>query len=212
MLTLSKAISGINPDNVHCLGIDGGSDIEELEHWRQRVCTAFNKGVLVGRRNDYEAWARSAHAAVDFAWALDNTPERGMVQVFIGARENNPTLPASVVDAVQSYIDAERLAGCHPIVHLPVQKPINIEIQNVQDKQVQADIIIALESLFKKKMGQRDGFVLPPRPVSISPTEIVLAIASIANNYLVKQTNAEEQFAANNEIHVLGEVTWTPLI
>ncbi len=45
---------------------------------------------LVGRRNDYEAWARSAHAAVDFAWALDNTPERGMVQVFVGARENNP--------------------------------------------------------------------------------------------------------------------------
>ncbi len=49
------------------------------------------------------------------------------------------------------------------------------------------------------------------RPVSISPTEIVLAIASLLNNYLVKQP-IEEQFIANNEIHVLGEVTWTPLI
>ncbi len=78
-----------------------------------------------------------------------------MVQVLCrSSRENNPTLPASVVDAVQSYIDAERLAGCRiPSFIYQYKKPINIEIQNVQVKQVQADIIIALESLFKKENG-----------------------------------------------------------
>ncbi len=149
MLTLSKAISGINPDNVHCLGIDGGSDIEELEHWRQRV-PAFNKGVLVGRRNDYEAWARSAHAAVDFAWALDNTLSVEWYKSLLGLVKTTP-LPASVVDAVQSYIDAERLAGCHPIVHLPVQKPIASKFKMSRINRFKPSIIIALESLFKRK-------------------------------------------------------------
>lgn len=210
ILTLSKAISGINPSKVRCLGISGGADIEDIEHWRQRICTAFNKGLLVGRRSDYEAWALSAHADVDYAWALDNTPERGMVQVFIGAREKSPSLPQAVIDTVQAYIESVRLAGCHPIVGLPTPKPINVEIQNVQDEHIQASIILALEELFENKMGKRDESVIPPKPVSISPTEIVLTIASITNNYIVKQPT-EEQFITNSEVHTLGEITWTPL-
>lgn len=211
VLTLPKAVSGINPNKVLCLGISGGAEIEDLEHWRQRICTAFNKGILVGRRDDYEAWARSAHADVDYAWAIDNTPERGMVKVFIGARENNPALSQGVIDVVQTYFDTVRLAGCHPIAQLPTPKPIPIEIQNVHDEHVKASIVAVLEALFKSKMGQRDESVTPPKPVSISPTEIVLAIAPITNNYIVKQPT-EEQFITNSEIHVLGEITWTPQV
>lgn len=211
ILTLSKGISGINPDNVLCLGFDGGADIEELEHWRQRICTAFNQGEEIGRREDYESWALSAHSDVDFAWALDNTPERGMVRVYIGARENNPTVSLEVVSIVQTFIDKERLAGCHPVVGLPTHKAIDVEIQNVQDEQVRADIIIALQELFQEKMGKRDESVNPPKQVSITPTEIVLAIAPITSNYIVKQPT-EEQFITDDEIHILGEVTWTPVI
>ncbi|MUH95211.1 hypothetical protein GNP63_01420 [Aliivibrio fischeri] len=210
ILTLSKGISGINPDNVLCLGFTGGSDIEDIEHWRQRICTAFNQSQEVGRREDYESWALSAHSDVDFAWALDNTPERGMVQVYIGARENDPTLSFDIVNIVQTFIDKERLAGCHPIIGLPTHKAIDIEIQNVQDEQIRADIIVALQDLFKDKMGQRDESVNPPKQVSITPTEIVLAIAPITNNYIVKQPT-EEQFISDDEIHILGEITWTPL-
>lgn len=210
VLTLPKAISGINPSKVQCLGVNGGADIESVEHWRQRVCTAFNKGALVGRREDYEAWAVSAHADVDYAWALDNTPERGMVRVFIGARESNPALPQSVIDTVQTYFSDARLAGCHPIARLPTPKPILVEIQNVHDEHIQASIVSALEELFKNKMGQRDNSTIPPGPVSISPTELVLAIAPITNNYIVRQP-IEEQFINNDEIHVLGEITWAPL-
>ena len=211
VLTLSKSISGINPDNVLCLGFDGGADIEELEHWRQRICTAFNQGEEIGRREDYESWALSAHSDVDFAWALDNTPERGMVRVYIGARENNPMVSTEVVTIVQIFIDKERLAGCHPVVGIPTHKAIDVEIQNVQDEHVRADILIALQELFQDKMGKRDESVNPPKQVSITPTEIVLAIAPITSNYIVKQPT-EEQFITDDEIHILGEVTWTPVI
>ncbi|MBD1572071.1 hypothetical protein HC725_02100 [Vibrio sp. S17_S38] len=210
ILTLSKAISGVSPDNVLCLGFDGGAPIENIEHWRGRICTAYNQGEEVGRREDYESWALSAHADVDYAWALDNTPERGLVQVYIGARENDPTVGPEVVSTVQTHIDAERLAGCHPTVAIPTHKAVDIEIQNVQDDATRTDIIIALEDLFKDKMGQRDESVNPPVQVSITPTEIVLAIAPITSNYIVKQPT-EEQFITDSEIHILGEVTWTPL-
>lgn len=210
ILALSKAISGVSPDNVVCLGFDGGAPIEDVEHWRERICTAYNQGEEVGRREDYESWALSAHADVDYAWALDNTPERGLVQVYIGARENDPTVGPEVVSTVQIHIDAERLAGCHPNVAIPTHKAVDIEIQNVQDDATRADVIIALEDLFKDKMGQRDESVNPPVQVSITPTEIVLAIAPITSNYIVKQPT-EEQFITDSEIHVLGEVTWTPL-
>ncbi len=209
-LTLSKGISGVSPDNVLCLGFEGGSEIEDLEHWRERVCSAFNQGKEIGRREDYESWAKSAHADVDFGWALDNTPERGRVQVYIGTRKNNPILSAEVVSIVQVFIDKERLAGCHPSIHLPTQKSIEIEIQNVHDEQVRLDITTALEALFKDKMGKRDGSVNPPKQVSITPTEIVLAIAPITTNYIVKHPT-EEQFITNSEVHTLGAITWTPL-
>lgn len=210
VLSLSKAISGINPNNIISLGIDGGADIEDVEHWRERICTAFNMGVLVGRRSDYEAWARSAHADVDYAWALDNTPERGMVQVYIGTRQNDPSLPSAVIDTVKAYIEDVRLAGCHPNVMLPTKKPIDIEIQNVQDESIRLNITKAIEELFMRKMGQRDHSVVPPVPVSLSPTEIVIAIAPITSNYLVKRPT-EELFLTDSEIHTLGEITWTPL-
>lgn len=210
LLKLSKGISGVNPDKVTCLGFNGGTDIEELEHWRPRVCTAFNQGEEIGRRDDYISWALSAHADVDFAWALDNSPKLGMVEVFIGTRQNNPTLSKSVVDTVQAYIETVRLAGCHATVKLPTKKPVDIEIQNVHDKNIRADIIVALEALFIRKMGARDESVIPPKPMSLSPTEIVIAIAPITSNYIVKQP-IEEQFISNSEVHTLGGITWTPL-
>ncbi|MEI6896253.1 MAG: baseplate J/gp47 family protein [Psychromonas sp.] len=214
-LTLSKSISGINPDNITCLGLTGGAEIEDLEHWRARIVSAFNESQTIGKRDDYESWAVSAHSDVDFAWALDNTAldntyELGVVQVLIGARENDPTLSSGVIDIVQDFIEQNRLAGCHADVVIPTHKLIDIEIQNVQDETIRADIVVALESLFKEKMGVRDETVFPPSQVSITPTEIVLAIAPITSNYIVKQPT-DEQFITNSQIHVLGEVVWTPL-
>ncbi|KPU82620.1 hypothetical protein JI57_03935 [Psychromonas sp. PRT-SC03] len=210
ILTLSKSISGVNPDNILCLGFEGGAELEDIEHWRARICTAFNQGQKVGRREDYESWALSASSEVDFAWALDNTPALGIVQLYIGARENDPTLSNETINVVQDFIEQVRLAGCYPDVQIPTHKAIDVEIQNVQDEATRRDIVVALESLFKDKMGVRDETVYPPTQVSITPTEIVLAIAPITSNYIVKKPT-EEQFIDDTQIHILGEVTWTPL-
>ncbi|MCG9681226.1 baseplate J/gp47 family protein [Vibrio sp. Isolate23] len=206
-LTLTEGLSGIDPNNILSLGIEGGADIEELEHWRARVIVAFEKNELIGKSEDYEVWAVSAHSDVDFAWALDNTPERGMVEVYIGARESDPTLSGEVVNLVQETFEANRLAGCHPFAHLPEKAPLAIEIQGIEDQAIRDDVVMALENFVKGKMGKIDPET--KKPESITNTEIVLVISTVTNNFIVRSPVGEVAID-NNQIHVLGDVTWTP--
>ena len=206
-LTLTEGLNGIDPNNILSLGIEGGADIEELEHWRARVIVAFEKNELIGKSEDYEVWAVSAHSDVDFAWALDNTPERGMVEVYIGARENDPTLSSEVVNLVQTTFESNRLAGCHPFAHLPEKAPLAIEIQGIEDQAIRDDVVTALENFVKGKMGKIDPKT--QKPESITNTEIVLVISTVTNNFIVKAPVGEVAID-NNQIHVLGAVTWTP--
>lgn len=207
MLTLKEGLSGIDPSQVKSLGIEGGADIEALEHWRSRIILAFEKNELIGKREDYEAWAVSAHADVDYAWALDNTPERGMVEVYIGTRKNDPTLSDEIINLVQETFEENRLAGCHPYALLPNQMELNIEIQGIEDIDVRQDVITALENLVKDKMGK---MIQSERKLeSISPTEITLCISSVTSNFIVRSPTDEVSINPN-EIHVLGAVVWTP--
>ncbi|EDL52607.1 phage protein [Vibrio mediterranei AK1] len=207
VLALKEGLSGIDPSNVQSLGIEGGADIEELEHWRARVVVAFEKNELIGKAPDYEVWAVSAHSDVDFAWALDNTPQRGMVEVYIGARENDPTLSDEIVNLVQDTFEANRLAGCHPFAHLPEKMPLNIEIQGIEDQSIRDDVVIALENLVKGKMGKIDPTT--KKPESITNTEIVLTVSTVTNNFIVRSPIGEVAIE-KNQVHTLGGVTWTP--
>jgi len=206
-LKLNEALSGVDPNNVQSKGISGGVGIEELEHWRKRVVSAFNKNQMIGKREDYQAWAVSAHADVDFAWALDNTPERGMVEVYVGARENDPTLSDEVMNLIQKAFETNRLAGCHPLAYQPKKILLDIEIQGIEEPDVRTDVITALEIFIKRKMGRIDEKTR--KPESITPTELTLEIADITNSFILKAPQGEVVIE-NNQIHVLGGVTWTP--
>ncbi|EPI8558024.1 baseplate J/gp47 family protein [Vibrio fluvialis] len=207
ILTLSEGLGGIDPTQVQSLGIEGGADIETLEHWRARVIVAYEKNDLIGKAEDYEAWATSAHADVDFAWALDNTPERGMVEVYIGRRTADPTLSSEVISLVQQTFEAHRLAGCHPIALLPEHVLLNIEIQGIEDQSVRDDVVTALQSLVQSKMGKINAET--GNPESITQTEIVLTVSSVTTNFIVKSPT-DEVTIQSHQIHVLGDVTWTP--
>ncbi|WP_418114381.1 baseplate J/gp47 family protein [Vibrio scophthalmi] len=210
VLSLSEGLNGVNPSNVKSLGIEGGADIEALEHWRVRVVAAYQKNERVGKAEDYQAWAISAHADVDYAWVQDNTPERGMVEVFIGTRQNNPAVSQEVVNLVQQNFEDNRLAGCHPFAKVPEQAPLNIEIQGIEDQPIRDDVIIALQNLVKSKMGKVKKVDNDTRlPESITNTEIVMTISAITTNFIVRHP-VGEVVIGKNQIHVLGAITWTP--
>lgn len=206
-LKLTEGLSGVSPSNIVSQGVEGGAGIELIEHWRSRVIAAYEKNELVGKAEDYQVWAVSAHADVDFAWALDNTPERGMVEVYVGTKQNNPSLSNEVIALVQAAFEKNRLAGCHPRALLPEQAPLNIEIQGIEDQAVRDDVIVALKDLVKNKMGKYDKETEVVEP--ITPTEIVLTVSGVTNNFVVKAP-LDTVSINKNQIHVLGAVTWTP--
>ncbi|PNI06182.1 hypothetical protein C1N32_04065 [Vibrio diazotrophicus] len=207
VLTLSEGLDGIDPNQIESLGISGGSDIEALEHWRARVIVAYEKNDLIGKAEDYEVWATSAHSDVDYAWALDNTPERGMVEVYVGSRSDDPTVSAEVINLVQQTFEDNRLAGCHPMALVPEHAQLDIEIQGIEDLNIRADVVAALQTLVQNKMGKIDDATGAPE--SITPTEIVLTVSTVTTNFIVKSPT-DTVTIASNQIHVLGAVTWTP--
>ncbi|WP_172562573.1 baseplate J/gp47 family protein [Vibrio furnissii] len=204
-LTLAQALQGVDPSDIQSLGIEGGSDIEILEHWRSRVVVAFKKSDSVGRREDYQEWATSAHADVDFAWVLDNTPQLGMLQVYIGSRSNDPAVSSEVVAIVQQAFEDNRLAGCHPVAMLPQQMPLNVDIQGIEDQSVRDAVVVALQNLVMGKMGKIN--TVTKKPESITPTEIVLAVSAVTSGFIVRSPTLEI-IIEETQIHVLGAVTW----
>lgn len=197
-LYLTSAIFGLNPDTITSNTIGGGSDIEDLEHWRNRVVAAFKENNAVGRLEDYKTWAISAHADVDFGWALNNTPALGNVTVYIGQREAAPVLSDAIKTVVQTYIDSVRLAGCHVFVQHPTIKVLDLTISNVPDLNVRTDIANTLQAYINGRLGDQ----LP-----ITASELVVAITGATTSFsLVSPLTSTTP--ADNEVITLGVITW----
>ncbi|WP_022940106.1 baseplate J/gp47 family protein [Psychromonas hadalis] len=198
ILYLVTAVTGLHPESISSNEINGGADIENVEHWRDRVVQAFNEKQIVGRLVDYEFWAKSAHANVDYAWGLDNTPLLGQVTVYIGQRESDPLVDEQIRVIVQNYIDANRLAGCHVFATLPTLKPVAIVISGISDLTVRKNIDIALQQFFNNRLDNRSPMMA---------NEISTIISAITTNFTFNFPNNTTTFA-DNELLTFGGVTW----
>ncbi|MCE7629604.1 hypothetical protein LZT04_17285, partial [Vibrio fluvialis] len=81
------------------------------------------------------------------------------------------------------------------------------EIQGIQDPSIRDDVVTALQSLVQSKMGKINDST--GNPESVTPTEIVLTVSSVTTNFIVKSPT-DEVTIESHQIHVLGDVTWTP--
>lgn len=197
-LYLVTAVTGLNPNSITSNELSGGADIEDLEHWRDRIVSAFNQRQAVGTAEDYQAWSKTAHPDIDYAWTLDNTPILGNVTVYIGQRKTSPIVSDGTKKIAQDYIDSVRLAGCHVYVQHPTTKPIDIAINGVADLAVRDQIVIALQEFINDRLGLR---------TDITPSEIMLAITPITVSFGLTAP-ASIQTLANNELFTLGNITW----
>ena len=197
-LYLVTAVTGLHPDEIISDEIAGGADLEEVEHWRERIVLAYNVKNAVGREEDYVFWSKSAHADIDFAWSLDNTPALGNVTVYIGQREVDPLVSDSIKVVAQDYIDANRLAGCHVFVTLPALKPVNIVIADVADIDIRNAIDSALQNFFTSRLDNR---------ASLMANEVSTVISAITTQFTLVSPVATTTFL-DNELLTYGGVTW----
>lgn len=197
-LYLVTAVSGLDPESITSYQVSSGANIEDVDHWRERIVSTFNQRQAVGTPKDYELWAKTSHADIDYAWALDNTPVLGKVTLYIGRRDNNPIVSNGIKQIAQNYIDSVRLAGCHVLVTHPTTKPINISINGVSNQTTREQITVVLQTLINEKLGQRSD---------LTPSEIILAITPITTNFgLTSPTSI--QTLDNHQLFTLGAVTW----
>ena len=159
---------------------------------------AYNVKNAVGRLKDYQFWAVSSHSDIDFAWALDNTPQLGQVTVYIAQAEDDPLLPESVRLTAQDYIDGERLAGCHVFATLPTLKPVVVTVSGVDDIDVRNSIDSALQSFFTARIESR---------ASLFSNEISTVISSITNQFTLVSPTATTAFL-KSELLTYGGVVW----
>lgn len=197
-LTMISAVPGVSPSDITVVSMTGGTDIEDLAHWRARLVTAFNERYVVGKLEDYVAWAKSAHANVGFAFARDNTPVIGHVSVYVGAKSLDPTLPDEVLADVLAYLNERRLAGCHLFVERPVVVPVNITIAGVSDLTTRLAIEEVLASFFIKKMMAN---------TTITATELIVAISYVTSAFELVQPLTSVS-SADDSVLTLGAITW----
>lgn len=197
-LYLVTAVTGLNPDHIISNEIAGGTCLEDIEHWRERIVTAFNEKQIIGKREDYEYWATSAHPDVDFAWALDNMPALGHVTVYIGQRDNNPLLSDEIKLIVQNYLDENRLAGCHVFSQIPAPKPVAISISDVSDIDTRNSIEMLLQEFMTNRLGSREV---------LRPNEISTVITTITSEFTLVSPIATTPLA-DNELYTFGGITW----
>lgn len=197
-LYLVTAVTGLHPENITSNEINGGSGLEDLEHWRSRVVLAYNETNAVGRIKDYEFWAVSSHADIDFAWALDNSPELGHVTVFIANKSENPLLTTQIQNVTQKYIDNERLAGCHVFAKLPTLKPVNVIISNIDDVDTRNKIEDDLAIFFKNRLGNRE---------KLYPSEISSVITNVTAQFTMIYPSVAIEML-DNELLTYGGVQW----
>lgn len=197
-LYLTSAVTGLNPESITSENIGGGAEIEDLEHWRNRIVIAFNSQQSIGRLEDYKNWAISAHSDVDFAFALDNTPALGNVTVYIGQQETNPIVTDNVKDAVSVYIETKRLAGCHVIVNHPATAALNITFSDVSDLTTRETIETELQNYINSRLGDQ---------APITPGEIIAVASTVTTSFSLISPIASLSPAVN-EVITLGAVTW----
>ncbi|RUM91062.1 MAG: hypothetical protein DSZ27_07325 [Thiomicrospira sp.] len=197
-LYLVTAVTGLDPSSITTNDISGGSDIEDLEHWRTRVIAAFNEQQAIGRPKDYVTWAISAHPDIDFAFERDNYPDTGKVTVYVGNKSASPLLSAAVKQTAQDYINSKRLAGCHAYVEDPVEKSIPITIADVADANTRTSIENAIESYFESRYGDK---------LEITPGQIIIVISNITTTFSLISPVASVT-PAPGEILTNGGITW----
>lgn len=133
-MTLQAPVSGVNSSAiVAVLGITGGTDIETLDAWRDRLGDRIREQPQGGAARDYVRWARDSHPAVTDVWIHERADGAGSVAVRFmtyGATTNGiPTAP--VVAAVNTYIQDRRPVTAVVNVLAPVAQVLNVSISNL---------------------------------------------------------------------------------
>ncbi len=205
-LNLISPIKNVNFDVIlNHNGTFGGSDLEDLELWRQRFLLRLRNPPCAGNKKDYENWALEL-PEVTRAWCLPNFPTLGTVGLTYVKDNNENILPnKEEIEKNKSIILAKMPIEAKLNLFILNPLPVDFEIKlknNTLENQKKINTI--LNNVIKSS-GEPDK--------TINFYQFIVAIQQnqfSTSDFSILKPN-EDIKATNVQIHILGEVKFSTM-
>ena len=162
----------------------GGTDIEEEEHYRDRVLEAEREDKLSGADSDYERWAKEVDG-VGYAYVIEEWDGPGTVKILI-LDKNGQTATPELIKAVKDYIYPDKKEGQNRGGKAPVGATVTIDTPNILLFNIKAKYIFT--EGFSKELVLADlkaDIVSYLKKIKINGLVIYNSIHTIIGNYIV---------------------------
>jgi uncharacterized phage protein gp47/JayE len=214
VITFSSPIAGIDSNfTVDSNGITGGTDLETDSSLRGRVLLRKRKPPHGGAEYDYEAWALEV-SGVTRVWGFSNIDGPGSIGLAFVRDDDSTIIPnATQRQAVRDYIVEHTDPGSGETVGIPVTAEPGFRIVELFELEVDLEIDISpntaavqtaieneLESLILNSGG-------PEQTLYLSKIGEAISLAAGESHHRLDSPTADIT-AANNQLHVLGTITW----
>jgi uncharacterized phage protein gp47/JayE len=202
-LSLESPIAGVDSlATVNTGGLVGGSDVEDLEDYRERVLERMRSAPHGGASADYIAWTKEV-AGVTRAWVYPRELGAGNVTVrFMRDDDAGSPIPDSgEVATVQAHLNAVRPVTAIVTVVAPVAVPINFTIHPVPDTTAtRAAITAELTDLLRREAE-------PGVTTLLSHLRAAISNATGITDYTLTSPAADVTHTTG-QIATMGTITW----
>ncbi|EEF78474.1 baseplate J/gp47 family protein [Methylophaga thiooxydans] len=206
-LTFVDTLAGINGQAiVDADGINNGTDIEQLESWRQRHIENIQQPAQGGAAHDYIRWSKQV-PGVTRAWQYPGEMGEGTVTVrFVRDNDDSIIPDATEVEAVYDYIFEQHpvTAGIYVVAPIPVALDLTIAL-TPNTTVVKAAVESEIADLLSREAIPEDGNGKGTIKVSHIREAISIA-AGETDHVLVSPT--EDVTLTLGQILVPGDITW----
>ncbi|MDH4449214.1 MAG: baseplate J/gp47 family protein [Rhodoferax sp.] len=200
-LTLTSTVSNVNALATVATELSGGADVEEPEHWRERILSRIRKPPQGGNVDDYVAWALQV-PGVTRAWVYPKEQGAGSVVVrFVRDDDASPIPDAAEVTAVQQKLDFLRPVTANLMVVAPAAVLQNFAIQLMPDTVVtRAKVTAELADLYRRE-------AVPGGTMLITHQREAISIAEGETDHVLVSPSANQVHAVG-QLPMLGAITW----
>lgn len=216
-LTFTNPIAGVNTSvTVDSNGITGGLDTESDDDYRERILQRKRQLPHGGADFDYENWAKEV-AGVTRAWSFPLYNGIGTIGLTFVRDNDTSIIPSdSEITEVQNYIISHSDPATAKTVGIPVTAepglfvyaPSKLELDftialNPNNSTVQAQVTAELTDLINREGG-------PGETIYLSEMDEAISLAEGELRH-VMSVPASDSTATNQQVHVLGTITFTTL-
>ncbi|RXF67679.1 baseplate J/gp47 family protein [Hansschlegelia zhihuaiae] len=191
-------------------GLAGGSDVESLEAFRERVLDRRRNPPAGGSAGDYARWTREALAEVRETYVEAFTADDRAVWLQFTVTDQPNGIPSGVqVNAVQAYLDdpLRKPVGARIYVSAPTPVAVDVEIEGVPASPAAIRTAIAAELAAQFLDRAEPG--RPSAPFRLRRSVVSAAISRVVDegSFDLAAPAASVDFVAG-EMPVLGAVTF----